>query len=157
MANYYTCRKKSWCPTRSDQAIFWGQIGRGRCRLDCDGKNLKTENLANLATQVFRYLNIRRNMLCSCCPGLAAALGVRPLLLRALAGPLLHLQPARGRPAQLRGRRGALPRTLRQPPPPPDLPARARTVLAQREHSPPFQMETGTECSYKNIFSSRQI
>ena len=49
-------RKKPWCPTRSHEGHFWGQVGRGRCRLDCDGQNLDAKNVANLATEVSIYL-----------------------------------------------------------------------------------------------------
>ena len=45
-------RKKAWCVTRSHTGTFWGQIGRGRCRPDCDGKNLESSGEANLANEV---------------------------------------------------------------------------------------------------------
>ena len=44
--------KKPWCMTQEHVGTFWGQIGRGRCRLDCEGINLQDEKIANLATEV---------------------------------------------------------------------------------------------------------
>ena len=38
--------------TQEHVGTFWGQIGRGRCRLDCEGINLQDEKIANLATEV---------------------------------------------------------------------------------------------------------
>ena len=50
--NYSFVSKKPWCSTQYHYNPFYGDIGRGRCRLDCDGRNLETESEYNLATLV---------------------------------------------------------------------------------------------------------